>query len=180
MKIVGKIFAVIFCIIYFFVLMGFMVFDFAGNVVSSNYYANIFENIDLETIKVSDLKGFFNEGEYDSNATLEDVIVNFFSEEDIEERKVKALLNDKTARKTIGKVIGDLVSYAMGGEKPAITRNDIKSFFNNSVVTDITGIPTEENIDYVYEELNKAIEEVDGGKNVRNSERNSNSVKNFG
>lgn len=177
MKVIGKIFAVIICVVYFFLLTGLMVAGFGTNIVSSNYYSNVFESIDLEKLKVSDLSEFFNEGEFDEDATLEDVVIEYFAKENPDEAKIKVLINDKKVRKTAGKVLGDIISYSMGGEKPEITRNEIEDFFNNPVVKDVTGEPTEENIDYVYDQLNKAIEEVEGGMNGRNAKRNSSSVK---
>lgn len=178
MKVIGKIFAVIFCIIYYFALTGLLLSAFVSNTLSGNYYADIFTNIDLKTIKASDLGEFFNEGQFDEDASLEDVIIEYFAAGNVEEEKIQALLNDKEARNKAGKVIGEIVSYAMGGEKPQISREEIKSFFDNPVVTDVTGNPTEENIDYLYNQINKAIEEVEGGINVGdNTKRNTNTVE---
>lgn len=177
MKVIGKILAVIICTIYSILLTVLIVLGFGTNVVSSNYYANVLENIDLQTIKVSDLEDFFDENQFDKDATLEDVLIEYFSEEDVDEAKIKALLNDKKARKTAGKVIGEIASYAMGGEKPEITRKEIEDFFDNPVVIDVTGKPTKEDIDNLYEEINEAIEEVKGGIDSGNTKRNSESVE---
>lgn len=177
MKVVGKFFAIIFCIIYFFVLTFLMILAFAGNALSSNYYSDVFENIDLKSIKVSDLNGLFNEGQFSNDATLEDVLVEYFDNETVDENKVRELINNKEVKKTAGKVIGQIVSYAIGGEKPEITRKEIENFFESSVVTDVIGKPTEENIDDVYNQLNEIIEEMKGGINNGNTKRDTNTVE---
>lgn len=170
MKIVGKFFAVIFCIIFYFILTGLMMLTFASNIFNSNYYASILEDINLKEIRVSDLGDLINEKEFKGSDTLEIVLVNYLGKANIEESKAKELLNNKKVRKTIGKLLGEIIVYSIGGEKPSMSKDDIKDFFDNDVVIGITGKITDENVDFIYSQIDDIVENAKEGINVSDNE----------
>lgn len=160
MKKIRKVFDIILNVAYFLILIGLFLLIFARDFISSKIYSNVLENTDLESVKVSDLGGIINKSQYVDDATLEDVFVSLFTKEDVEEEKVKALVNDKKIKQMVGEIAGDVINYTKGGKKPYVSKKEVKKLFENQVVVDVAGDPTDENIGYVYNQINNLIEEV--------------------
>lgn len=160
MKIVGKIFAVLFCIIYFFLLTGFMSLSLVRNLSNGNYYSEVLTEIDLNKIRISDMGNFFDGSGLDEDATLEDAVVKFFESSDVDEEKVRKLIDNKEIREFIGNFVGDYVNYTMGGEKPVLVETEVKKVLTNPDLTSIVGEPTEEELDNMYNQLTEFIDNV--------------------
>lgn len=169
MKILGKIIAVLFCIIYFFLMTVFMTLTFAMNLVSGDYYADVFKGLDLKGIKISDLGEFGEEFEFgeelEEDATLEDVLVYELKEGGVSDTTARAILENKEIREVVGKFVGEFINYNLGGEAPTISRNDVETILKNKDVIDAIGeTPTDEEIDTLYDNLLEMVEDIKEGK----------------
>lgn len=189
LKVVGKIFAVLFCIVYFFVLSGLMTISFAMNLLSGNYYVTILKNVDLGKIKVSELgdaideiKGL-DEIDIDEDTTVEEVLISLLKESGVDENTAIAIIENNEIREIIGNFIGDYMNYIAGdGERPKINKQDVKTILTNPDVVRAYGKqPTDEDIDKIYDQLNELANEIieNGGVKNDNSERINDSVVNF-
>lgn len=186
LKILGKFFAVIFSIVFFFVLTGFMSALFARNITSANYYSDVIENIDLDTMKVSDLNEFFDIGDLDPDATLEDALIDALTEESGDAVAAKSLVNNKEIRSIVGKFLGDFINYYLGGEKPNVSKKDLETILTNSDYVKLAGErPTQKEIDNIYNDIVDGLEEAkenlkeSGGEigNTRNREEYINPIR---
>ncbi len=174
LKVIGKIFAVIFCIVYFFLLTGFMTISFAGNFLSGDYYGKVLEKIDLKTIKMSDLGDFLEGSDLDADATVEDALIKYIVESGTDEEKAIALVENKEVKRLLGKYIGQYVNFNVTGEIPKVEKKDVEDLLSIPDLTSIIGEPTQEDIDKVYNQLNDLVNEIvegpgdKGGNDSRN------------
>lgn len=169
MRILGKIIAVLFSIIYFFLMTAFMILTFAMNFVSGDYYANVFKSLDLKEIKISDL-GELKEGfDLGEDANLEDVLVQGLTESGVSDETAKAIIDNKEIREVLGNFIGEYINYNLGGEEPTISRSEVETIYKNKdVIAAIGHTPTDEEIDMVYDNLLEVVEEIKEGKPEEN------------
>ena len=174
LKVIGKIVAVIFCIVYFFLLTGIMTITFAGSLLSGDYYSSVLEKIDFKTIKIADI-GIPIEGSgLGEDATVEDVVVKYFTEGGATEEQATAIVENKEIKQVLGKYIGEYVNFTVTGEKPKVDKKDIEKVFKNPDFVSAAGEVTQEQIDEVYDSLTKAVEELIEGP----GENNGNFVRN--
>lgn len=171
LKSLGKVLAVILCIVYCFCLIAFISMSFAGKLLSGSYYAKVLQDIDLKEIKLSDLGDFSNVSNLSGDATLEDALVETLKEGDVDEKTAYAIVENNEIRGIVGNYIGEYINYNFGGEKPIIVKEDVeKVLMNPDVIKAIGKIPTAKDIDSVYDQLNgliTEIEEEDGVNNAR-------------
>lgn len=155
LKVIGKIFAVLFCIVYFFVLLAFVTTFFATNFLKGDFYSNVITNIDLKNIKLSELDDVDFGIDMPEDATLNDVLVEALKRGGMEENVANKVMENKEIKELLGDVIGEYVSYSIiGGEAPVVTREDILVLANNKDITDAFGKPTDEEINNLVEQLN--------------------------
>lgn len=182
LKVFGKIFAVLFCIIYFFGLTAIMTLMISRNLVSENYYSKVFRDIDLSSIVLSDLGEFselLEDSGLDETATLEDLAIKFLTNGELfSEEKARAIVQNEEIRSIVGEFVGEFINYAMGGEAPEISKSDLETVLRNPDLNSVTGVPTDEDIDRIYDQLNIAIKDIveEGGINNEHFERNDESV----
>lgn len=182
LKVFGKIIAVLFCIVYFFCLTAIMTLMISRNLVSSNYYSRVFKDIDLNAIVLSDLGEFselLEDSGLDETATLEDLAIKFLTNGELfSEEKARAIVQNEEIRSIVGEFVGEFINYAMGGEAPEISKSDLETVLRNPDLNSVTGVPTDEDIDRIYDQLNIAIKDIveEGGINNEHFERNDESV----
>lgn len=182
LKVFGKIIAVILSIIYFFVLMCIMLILFSRNLLSGDYYAQILKNVDLNQIKITDIKGIFDEEDISIDMSVEDAIVKAFTDAGEEEKTARAIVENEEIREILGKYIGEFISYNFGGEAPVILKSDLETVLRNPDLTSIVGEPTNEDIDNIYSQIlelfGKEILE-NGGVINGNSRRNNEVIRDY-
>lgn len=175
LKITGKVFAGIYSFLYYFILTGLLVIVFVGKLFSGNYYAKVLNNIDLDTIKIADMGELFEGSGLDEDLSLQDALVYYFTEGGIEEEKAIAIIEDEEIRTMVGEFIGNYLNYSVGGEKPSVSRADVKKLMKNPNIVAIMGKPTEEEIDEGYDNVCNLIDEIieNGGVLIDDSERDN-------
>lgn len=181
-KVIGKIFAILFSIFYFFAFSLLMIVAFANNLLSGDYYAGILKNIDLNKIKVSELGEFFNGAEVSKDASVEEALVSVVTKSGVEEKTAVAVVENDEIREIIGNFIGDYINYKVGGSKPEIKKSDVENLLTNpDVIRAIGKKPSTEEIDKIYNQLNDFAKEAinGGGVNNGNSKRTINNNIDF-
>lgn len=161
LKVFGKIIAVIICIVYFFGLFGIMTALFASNLLSKEYYSDIIESMDFESMKLSDFGDLFEDSGLDENMTLEEAFVEYFTQDEVEKEKALAIVNNEEIRELVGGFFGEVMDYFLGGQKPTVTRDEVKSLLTNPDFVAAAGEPKEEDIDEIYNSIIEFIEELD-------------------
>lgn len=166
LKIIGKIFAVLFSTVYFFILTGFVILFFGSNLLSTVYYKDVLKSIDLKEIKVKDLNINTDELVIDENTSVQDIIVEGLEESGLNNEMSVAIVENEEIRGILGTYIGEYVNYQVsGGEIPEIKLEDVKTVLTNELIIEAVGeTPTDEDIEKVYEELNNLTRDyIDGG-----------------
>ncbi len=165
LKTIGMVLAIIFSLVYFFFLSGFMVLAVSRNIFSGNYYSSIINSIDLDEIKIGDMGELFEGSEFSSDMTLSDALVKSMTDGGVEEKTATAIIENKEIKNIVGNFIGDYINYSLGGEEPTIKRSDVKAVLNNPNIIEVAGKPTNEDIDEVYDELNDMVSQIIKGGN---------------
>lgn len=166
LKIIGKIFAVLFSAVYFFALASFVILFFGSNLLSTTYYKSVLKSIDLKEIKIKDLNVNINELDIDENTSVQDIIVEGLEELGLNNEMSIAIVENEEIREILGTYIGEFVNYQVsGGEMPEIKLEDVKTVLTNELIIEAAGkTPTDEDIEKVYEELNNLTRDyIDGG-----------------
>ena len=120
MKTLGKICAVIYSILFYFIITIAFVSIFALKFVNNNFYIKAFKNIDFNKIIVN---------EY--NETLEDAIISDLEENGINKEDAKKILNSSEFKEFMGNIVGNYVNYILTDNKTDIvSKSDIRKIIN--------------------------------------------------
>jgi len=154
MKVIGKIFAVIFSCIFGIIIFSFSIVSFASSIYTEDFYSNIFKNIDLSTIKLSDLG-------VDVDGTVEDYLVDVLDKAGIDSEISRNIIRNDEIKEVLGEFVSECVEYATTKEEiPQIEKEDVNKILNNKDVKEIVKDKiSEEDIDELINEVNKLIKE---------------------
>lgn len=161
MKIIGKMFAVIFSSVFGIILFAFSLVTFVSSIYTEDFYTNIFKNIDLSAIKLSDLG-------IDLEGTLEDYLVSALEEVGIDKEASISILRNDEIKEVLGEFVSDCVEYATNKEElPKIEKEDINKILDNKEVKEVVKDKIkEEDIDELITEVNNLIKENIGSINI--------------
>lgn len=162
MKVIGKIFAVVFSTIYFFILLALLIINFGTNILKGDFYVSILKSVDLKTIKVSDLGNIIGTDEIDEGTTLEEVLIESLEESGIDKQVGIEILENDEIKEVVGKFIGEYINYSVTKENvPEISKEDINKIINNASVKKVIGNELDGmSIDEIYDELNSEIKDM--------------------
>lgn len=154
MKILKKLISIMLSIILFFVLILFSGISFVSNFYSKEYYTNLMKNIDLDTVKLTDI-GIDEEG------TVEDYLVDELNEMGLEKDLSRKIIRSDEVKEVVGTFVADWVEYSSNGKDiPQISREDVdKVLSNDDVKSVIDEELTDEEINKLIEIINDAIKE---------------------
>ncbi len=161
MKIVGKIFASIYSILFVFISLCFLSLFFTRTFISRDFLVSSLKKIDLEAIKVEDLGTNDYFANYDENVTLSEAITNEMEKAGIDKEKAEEIVNDEKLREFIGDKANEVIEAIANEEEIKVVTND--------EVKDALGVLelTEDNYQEVTDFLNEVISEVN--KEVQNA-----------
>ncbi len=161
MKIVGKIFASIYSILFVFISLCFLSLFFTRTFISRDFLVSSLKKIDLEAIKVEDLGTNDYFADYDENITLSEAITNEMEKAGIDKEKAEEIVNDEKLREFIGDKANEVIEAIANEEEIKVVTND--------EVKDALGVLelTEDNYQEVTDFLNEVISEVN--KEVQNA-----------
>lgn len=166
MKIIGKVFSLIFSIIFF---IGITIFGFlflTSKFFNPNYYTEMLDSIEIKEIKVSEL-GIEDLTNEFGDVTIEEAIVISLEKEDIDSEVALEIIESKEIKEILGKVISGIVDYEVTNETlPQLDKTDIDKLLDNKQINEII---QKENIEIDREELlnqiNKTLKEELGDIN---------------
>lgn len=154
MKTLGKICAIIYSIMFYFIITIAFVSIFALKFVNNNFYIKAFKNIDFNKIIVN---------EY--NETLEDAIISDLEENGIDKEDAKKILNSSEFKEFMGNIVGNYVNYILTDNKTDIvSKSDIRKIINK--IEDITGNKIEVDEDEIVNAINEIKENSEVSKEV--------------
>lgn len=156
MKVLGKIIAVLYSIIFVFALTGVSLLIGASNLLDGSFYTEVLKSVDLNEINASDLGLTDNPDE-----SLQDVLVNQLSESGLDKQVSEAILNNEEIKEVVGDVIGQVIDYTAGiGEAPKVTTEQAKVILNNKNVKQLLDEDlTDEDINELVNGLNEFLKE---------------------
>lgn len=154
MKIVGKIFAILFSVLFGIILFAFSIVTFVSSIYNENFYENILKNIDLSTIKLSDLG-------VDLEGTVEDYLVYSLNEIGFDSETSRSIIRNDEIKEVLGEFVSDCVEYAIKKEEiPQIEKEDIDKILNNKEVKEkIESKIKDEDINKLVKEVNNFIKD---------------------
>lgn len=164
MKIVGKIFAVLYTIVFSVFLLAFSLILPVSNGLNASFFSGLLNTIELSEIKAKDL-GFSD----DPNISLEDALVDTIAEMGIDKNVAKEIMENEEIKDLAGNLLEKFVNYTINPEEvPQISREEVETVLNNSAVKEVMDSSiSSEDIDEIVKEANKALKEMckDGGVN---------------
>lgn len=164
MKVLGKIAAILYSIIFVLAFFGVSLLVGASNLLNGSFYTSVLKSVDLNEINASDLGLTDNPDE-----SLEDVLINQLSESGLDKQVSEAILNNDEIKEVVGDVIGQVINYTINkGEAPKITKDQAKTILDNKDVKKMLDEDfTDEDINELVSELNEFLKEFadEGGFN---------------
>lgn len=162
MKIVGKIIAVLYSILFVLILFGMSLLIASTNLLKGDFYADLLKNVNLKEIDASSLGLSDEEG-----VTLEDALADKLSDIGLSKSTSKAILENAEIKEVVGDVIGQVINYKVGnGNAPKVTKEQVKTVFENEEVKKAFGGESidSEDLDEMVNEINSMLKElVDSG-----------------
>lgn len=166
MKFIGKFFAIIFSIIYFFALIGLITVNYSTNFLKGDFYYKVLDSIDLDEIKISSISNV--ELEDNEDASLKDILVEGLTNTGMDEETANSILENENFKKVIGNIIQEVIDYQLNKENiPEVSKEDIILITSDK---NITGDKTfsDEEIEEIQENLNKLLEQIVLGEGFNN------------
>lgn len=157
MKIVGKIFASMYCTFFALIVFVFMVLSFATSILEPDYISSTITNSNFMEMKVADIEFEGKEDiiqHFGEDVTVEEAIIKAFSEEmGVRENLITEALEDEEIIEFIGEVAGIFVDYTMTNDLPVISYDDYKNVFEKQVVQEIL-----KDLDYSTQDIKDLID----------------------
>ena len=158
MKIVGKIIAVIYSLVFTIVLICFMFGFFGRTILNEKFFAQAIRDLDFSQIKLEDLhlEEYFSQ--YEGNYSLADVIEDELEDAGINTEEVKKIINDKDLKEFVGVKINEALKSGINGEEiEELSVSEVKSALK---VLELSEEENEELTDYLNDLITKFNKEV--------------------
>lgn len=169
MKIVGKLFAFIFSIIYCVVLTAFITLNYSTNLLKGEFYTEILNKVDLNEVEVKVKDNITGE---ETNVPLNELVIEGLTENGMSEEDATKIIANENIKRVLGNVVGEIVNYQLNkGDTPEVSKEDIKSIINDPDLNKNTEILTDEEINELQQNINLFLSKLalEGGFNNANS-----------
>lgn len=150
MKILGKIIAVLYSIIFTLAIVLVSILITSSNLLRGDFYTELLTNVDLKEISASDLGLSEEEG-----TNLEDALVDKLTDFGFTESASVSMLQSKEIKEVLGNVIGQVINYNINkGDAPKVTKDQVKVIFDNEEVKKTL------DADFSDEDINELVENI--------------------
>ena len=160
MKVVGKIFAILYSILFTPVMLILILIFTVSGYFKSNFYTDLISNDFLKKTKISEISTNFDVKQEitelcGEDCTIEGAIIAIASKEyGVDEKLVKEALNDSDIQKAIGDFLGTFISLQTTGEAKKLNYNIFDKALKKEVSKEILRL-----IGYTNEEFKQIIKE---------------------
>lgn len=137
MKIVGKIFAVLYGVVFSVVLLGFGALFMGKDFISKEFITEAIKTADLNEITIEQINVPELSEKYGDSATVEEVLIAEMVKAGFTEEKAKEVLNDKKLREFIAEKAGDSLDNILEGKKVTkVTASELKDVLSALELSD--------------------------------------------
>lgn len=155
MKIVGKIFAVLYGVLFSFILVIFGAFFMGKDFISKEFITEVIKTADLSEVTIEDINVPELTEKYGSKATVEDVLISEMVKHGLTEEKARELLNDEKLREYIANKAGDSLDNVLSGKKVTkVTAEELKDVLAVLELTDDEATQLADYINDIIDEVN--------------------------
>jgi len=164
MKVFGNILAGFVSFLYFIFLLAMLLILFISNIFKKDYYQDILNEIKLSEIKLADFGITELDGEFNEDATVEDVLVKAFEESGIAKNDDLKIINNKKINEVVGEFISDTVLYITTEEKiPQVDYQDVLEIIKSDDFSNVLDVEiTDAEVKEIVDELNQLIKDEIG------------------
>lgn len=156
MKIVGKIFAVLYSVIFSLLIFVCSLGLVVTNVFTPSFFKDALKSVDLNELSAKDL-GLSD----DPNASLGDALADTLAEAGFDKAVAKKIMENEEIKEVAGDVIGKFVNYQSTGEVPQVSKSDVQKVINNPDVKQIIGTSiSDADINEMVNEVNNMLKEL--------------------
>ncbi|MBE6140370.1 MAG: hypothetical protein E7172_02415 [Firmicutes bacterium] len=164
MKVFGNILAGFVSFLYFIFLLAMLLILFISNIFKKDYYQDILNEIKLSEIKLADFGITELDGEFNEDATVEDVLVKAFEESGIAKNDALKIINNEKINEVVGEFISDTVLYITTEEKiPQVDYQDVLEIIKSDDFSNVLDVEiTDAEVKEIVDELNQLIKDEIG------------------
>ena len=169
MKIIGKLFAFIFSIIYCVVLTAFITLNYSTNLLKGEFYTEILNKVDLNEIELKVKDNITGE---ETNVPLKDLVIEGLTENGMSEEDATKIIENENIKRVLGNVVGEIINYQLNkGDIPEVSKEDIESIINDPDLNKNRETLTDEEINELQQNINSFLSKLalEGGFNNANS-----------
>lgn len=155
MKIVGKIIAVIYSVLFSAVILAFGVIFMGKDLTSKEFLTEIVKSADLNEITIEQINIPELSEKYGNSATVEEVLIEEMIKAGLTEEKARELLNDEKLREFIAEKAGDSLDNVINGTKVLkVTSSELKDVLSTLELSDSDYVDLADYINKLIDEIN--------------------------